>query len=98
MAKASAGYELMKVQLGQDPSDWKPLRSIGPGVREIRIRVGTIYRILYLASLGDAVYVLHAFEKRTQKTSVRDVDLASSRLKSLMAERRAAEREHRRKP
>jgi phage-related protein len=62
-ARREAGHELYQVQKGSDPSDWKPIPTIGPGVREIRIRdaVGA-YRVVYIATLADAVHVLHAFE------------------------------------
>jgi phage-related protein len=80
-ARKEAGVQLHKVQLGLDPSDWKPMTTIGPSVREIRIidRSGA-FRVLYVASISDAVYVLHAFNKKTQHTSKRDLDLALSRL------------------
>ena len=71
----------IKVQQGIDPSDWKPMTSVGPGVREIRIwdDAGT-FRVIYITKRADAVYVLHAFQKKTQQTAKRDLDLARSRL------------------
>ena len=84
VARKEAGVQLHKVQLGIEPSDWKPFSSIGPGVREIRIREdGGAFRIIYAASVGDAVYVLNAFEKKTQQTPKRQVDLARARLKQV---------------
>jgi phage-related protein len=82
-ARREAGHELYQVQ-GHDPSDWKPMSTIGAGVREIRIRdaVGT-YRVIYIATFADAVHVLHAFEKKTQKTAQRDLELAAARLRQL---------------
>jgi len=72
------------VQRGLDPEDWKPTQTIGPGVREIRVRDATgAFRVIYIASLGDAVYVLHAFAKKTQRTSQRDLMLAQLRLRAL---------------
>lgn len=82
-ARRDAGFELDRVQNGLDPSDWKPMSSIGPGVREIRIRVAGTFRVIYLASRGDRVYVLHAFRKTTQQTAQRDLALARQRLKSI---------------
>jgi phage-related protein len=81
-----AGFELYNVQLGRRPSDAKPMPSIGAGVEEIRIwqESGT-YRIIYLARLADAVYVLHAFQKKTQQTAQSDLNLARARLKRLLA-------------
>jgi phage-related protein len=83
-ARKEAGVQLHKVQLGYDPSDWKPMVTVGPGVREIRIRdeMGA-FRVLYVASIGNAVYVLHAFQKKTQQTAKRDIDLATSRLRQI---------------
>ena len=78
------GFELRRVQLGMDPSDWKPMRSVGQGVREIRVRdTRGAFRVLYIATLFDAVYVLHAFQKKTQATAQRDLDLAVLRLRLL---------------
>lgn len=77
------GVQLMMVQNGLDPMDWKPLKAIGPGVREIRVRTGGAYRTIYTAQYEDAVYVLHVFEKKRQKTSKPDIDLAKRRLTEL---------------
>ena len=83
-AKQGAGYQLDKVQRGLEPSDWKPMTSIGKGVKEIRVRgADGQYRVIYLAKLKDAVYVLHAFQKKTQKTSSKDLNIAKQRLKDL---------------
>ena len=59
--------------------------SIGKGVEEIRIwdESGT-YRVIYTARLDEAVYVLHAFQKKTQATSQRDIDVAKKRFDGLM--------------
>lgn len=83
-ARREAGHQLDQVQRGLDPEDWKPMQSVGVGVREVRIRdqVGT-FRVIYVASRPEAVYVLHAFQKKTQATSKRDLDLAEARLKEL---------------
>ena len=79
-AKRDAGYQLDRVQHGLQPDDFKPMPSIGKGVEEIRIRDDTgAYRVIYTARLADAVYVLHAFQKKTQATSKRDIDLAKQR-------------------
>jgi phage-related protein len=79
-----AGNELYQVQKGHDPSDWKPMPTIGAGVREIRIRdADGAYRVIYVATFADAIHVLHAFQKRSQKTAQRDLDLAMTRLRQL---------------
>lgn len=82
-ARRQAGFELYAIQRGDNPSDWKPMRSVGPGVREIRIHVLGEWRVLYVAQHADAVYVLHAFQKKTHKTSQRDVDLARRRYRQI---------------
>jgi len=80
-ARRAAGFELYAVQCGLEPSDWKPIQTIGTGVREIRIHVLGEWRVIYVAKLKDAVYVLHAFRKKTQKTSSKDIELARQRYK-----------------
>ena len=84
-AKREAGYQIDKVQHGQEPDDWKPMTTIGSGVKEIRVwdEVGT-FRVIYLAKLADAVFVLHCFQKKTEQTSVKDIRLARKRFKELM--------------
>jgi phage-related protein len=83
-ARREAGHELYQVQKGLDPSDWKPMPTIGAGVREIRIRDGSgAYRVIYIATLADAIHVLHAFQKKSQKTAQRDLALAAARLRAL---------------
>lgn len=83
-----AGYQLEKVQRGDPPDDFKPLSTVGKGVQEIRIwdRSGT-YRVVYTARLEDAVYVLHAFQKKAQATPKRELDLARKRYAHLKRDR-----------
>ena len=84
-ARQDTGYQLDRVQRGMQPDDFKPMPSIGKGVEEIRVRDETgAYRVVYTARLAEAVYVLHAFQKKTQATSKRDIDLAVERFKELM--------------
>lgn len=79
-----AGYQLEKVQRGEQPDDFKPLPSVGKGVEEIRITDETgAYRVIYVARRAEAVYVLHAFQKKTQATSLRDIEIARKRLTEL---------------
>lgn len=83
------GHQLFLVQCGDDPDDWKPMNSIGPGAREIRLRDESgAYRVVYLAKLADAVYVLHCFQKKTEKTELADVELARQRYRDLLQETR----------
>ena len=86
-AKRSAGHQLGLVQYGLDPLDWKSMETVGPGTKEIRIRAETGYRVLYVAKFSEAVYVLHAFVKKTTKTSKKDIDLATGRYRALIKER-----------
>ncbi|MGH7260183.1 MAG: type II toxin-antitoxin system RelE/ParE family toxin [Nitrospiraceae bacterium] len=83
-AKREIGYQLSKVQGGLEPSDWKAMPSIGPGVREIRVHAGDEYRVIYVAKFQEAVYVLHAFGKKTSKTAQPDLALARQRLQTLV--------------
>lgn len=87
-ARREAGYQIDRVQHGLLPTDWKPMNTAGQGVCEIRVRdaMGT-YRVIYLARLQHAVYVLHCFSKKTQKTSQHDLELAQRRYRDLMKER-----------
>lgn len=84
-ARREAGYQIDKVQHGEKPDDWKPMKSIGTGVEEIRIRdEAGAFRVIYIARLKDAVYVLHCFQKKTQRTSAQDIALAGKRYNELM--------------
>ena len=82
-ARRAAGFELYAVQCGHEPGDWKPMPAIGRGVKEIRIRVLGEWRIIYVATAEDAVYVLHSFQKKSRKTSQQDVELARKRYKQI---------------
>ena len=87
-ARREAGFQLDKVQRGLNPDDWKPMKTVGTSAREIRIRDDTgAFRVVYVATLPEAVYVLHAFQKKTEQTAQRDIELARARLKNLMRER-----------
>lgn len=82
--KQRAGYQLEGLQEGDEPDDWKPMPSVGPGVQEIRIACSEgAFRVFYVVNRPEAIYVLHAFRKTTQKTEKRDIDLAKARFKSL---------------
>lgn len=86
-ARDSVLIELQRIKEGRDPKHWKPMATIGSGVREIRIRTGRQFRVIYLATLPDAIYVLHVFEKKTQKTAGSDIALARARLRTLLHHR-----------
>jgi phage-related protein len=84
-ARRDVGFQLSKVQHGEDPDNWKPMSVIGPGVREIRTRERSgIFRVIYAVRFADAVYVLHAFQKKTQRTRKSDLELAQERFHSIL--------------
>ena len=83
-ARHDAGYQLDKVQRGQQPDDFKPMPSVGKGVEEIRVTDDSgAYRVIYVARRVESVYVLHAFQKKTQATSRRDIEIARKRFAQL---------------
>ena len=86
-ARRRAGFQLRRVQQGLDPTDWKAMPGVGPGVREIRIHTALEHRVLYVARFAEAVYVLHAVEKRSRRTAKRDVEVAGQRYRALIIER-----------
>ena len=86
-ARRLAGYELGRVQQGLLPTDWKPMTTVGPGVIEIRVHTRVGHRVFYVAKFEEAVYVLHAFQKRTRQTPQREIALARKRLADLVRRR-----------
>ena len=90
VARRDIGAELTLVQGGESPTDWKPMKSVGASVIEVRVHRPGEYRVLYVAKFGEAIYILHAFEKRTQKTPKGEIDVAKRRLAELMRIRRGA--------
>jgi phage-related protein len=82
-ARKAAGFELFAVQRGLEPNDWKPMPSIGRGVKEIRIHILGEWRVIYVAKFEDAVHVLHSFQKRSRKTSQHDIEIARRRYKQI---------------
>jgi phage-related protein len=86
-ARREAGYQLDQVQNGHEPDDWKPMKTVGQGVKEIRIRdAAGAFRVIYVASFADAIYVLHCFKKKSQRTSKAVLELASKRYRELVKE------------
>jgi phage-related protein len=82
-ARRAAGFELYAIQSGLEPTDWKPMNSIGSGAKEIRIHIRGEWRVIYVAKYADEIYVLHSFQKKTKKTSPRDVELARQRYRQI---------------
>jgi phage-related protein len=83
LARRLAGFQLRRIQQGYEPDDWKAMQTVGPGVREIRIHIAGAHRVFYVATRAEAVYVLHAFEKKTQKTSAHDLRIGRERFRAL---------------
>lgn len=86
--RRDAGFELRRVQEGLDPTDFRSMVGIGHGVREIRLHSQLEHRVIYLAKFAEAVYVLHAFEKKTRATALRDTAVARSRYRDVLRDRR----------
>lgn len=85
--KQEAGYQLHRVQNGLEPENWKPFPKIGSGVKEIRISdSGNAYRVMYVAKFANKLYVLHSFQKKTQKTRPQDIEIAKTRYNAIMNE------------
>jgi len=78
------GYELELVQHDMEPSDWKPMMTVGPGVNEIRIHVEGEHRLVYVARLRHAIYVLHVFRKKSRKTSKADIEVAQTQFQQAL--------------
>ncbi len=87
-ARRKAGFELRSIQQGDVASDVKPMSTIGKGVEEIRIWTKDTYRVFYVAKFEEAIYVLHAFQKKTQKTSRQDIELGQQRYQQMLQHRK----------
>lgn len=86
-ARRDAGHQIDQVQRGLEPDDWKPMTTIGPGVREIRLREESgAFRVIYVAKFAKSIYVLHCFQKKAAKTGKADLDLAAKRYRELLKE------------
>ena len=87
-ARHDAGYQLEKLQRGEQPDDFKPLAAVGKGVEEIRVSDSSgAYRVVYLARRAEAVYVLHAFHKKAQATPRKALEIAKERFRQLLGGR-----------
>ncbi len=87
-ARRIAGFQLRRVQQGLEPNDRKPMPTVGPGVREVRIHTVLEHRVFYVAKFTEGVYVVHAFEKRSRKTPKPELELARDRFRALVMKRR----------
>lgn len=83
-AKDDLGQELWAIQNDSEPKNWKPMSSVGPGVRELRTQDASgAFRVIYVLRIADKIHVLHAFQKKTQQTAKKDIDLARQRLREI---------------
>ena len=83
-AKQDAGYQLHRIQNGLNPEDWKPFTAVGSGVKEIRINnEGNAFRVMYVAKFEEKIYVLHSFQKKSQKTRPIDIQIAKTRYNAI---------------
>ena len=87
-ARRRAGHELFRLQCGLHIPDIKPMSRVGAGVFELRVRDAGAFRIFLVTKFDDAVFVLHAFQKKTQQTSRLDLELGAKRYRELMAQHR----------
>ena len=86
-ARREAGYELGRVQEGLMPTDWRPMATVGLGAYEIRVHTRLEHRVFYVAKFEEAIYVLHAFDKRTRQTPQAEITVAKKRLAKLLVRR-----------
>jgi phage-related protein len=91
-ARRNAGFEIDQLQRGLEPTDWKPMPSIGRGANEIRLEEEGFFRVVYVAKFPDAVHILHCFKKQTNQTALRDIKLAKARYAALMLDIKEANR------
>jgi phage-related protein len=95
-ARQRAGHELRLIQEGREPDDWKAMTGVGPGVYELRVRTELEHRVFYVVKFAEGVYVLHAFQKKTQRTAPRDIELGRERYRVVLRKRQDASRRPRR--
>lgn len=95
-ARREAGYALGELQLGRLPDDWKPVETVGPGACEVRIQSWdggvTQHRVVYVAKFREAIYVLHAFPKKSEQTSPHNLQVARARYREMLALRESLKR------
>lgn len=86
--RREAGHQLRRVQRGREAEDWRPMTSVGAGVEEIRLHHDGEFRVIYLARFSEAVYVLHAFQKKSRRTSKNDIEMSRCRYRVACEEHR----------
>ena len=89
-ARKQAGFQLGRLQAGLEPADWKPFDVAGAGAKEIRLtEAGGIFRVMHVAKFEEAIYILHRFQKKTQKTAARDIAIAGARFRAVVTARKS---------
>ncbi len=83
-ARQNLGFQLRLLQQGQQPTDYRPMSTIGPGVFELRDQDERAwYRVIYLSRVRSVVHVLHSFEKRSRETPAKEIRTARQRFKAV---------------
>ena len=82
-ALTEAETDLALLQQGAMPRDFEYMHTVGRGAYEIRINIGTAWRVIYVANRKEAIYVLHCFQKKTQQTNKKDIEVARRRYKRI---------------
>lgn len=83
-ARRAVGFQLDILQQGEEPFDWRPMKTVGQGVNETRVTEASgVFRVFYVVNRPEAIYVLHAIQKTTRKTETRDIELARVRLQEI---------------
>ena len=82
-ARIEADVDIERVRQGEMPRSFDTLPRVGHGAYEIRINIGTAWRVIYVANRKEAVYVLHCFQKKTRATSQKDMELAERRYRRI---------------
>jgi phage-related protein len=92
-ARREAGFQIYNVQSGRNPDDWKSVKTVGAGVIEIRIHEDGEFRVILVAKFEEAIYILHAFQKKSQKIPKKNIQLAKIRYEQVLEERKRYEHE-----
>lgn len=87
-ARVDAGHQLWLIQMGREPDDWKPMTTVGAGVKEIRVHKPHEHRVIYFAQFEEGIFVLHAFEKKTNQTTQHDIEIARAAYAQVQSERK----------
>ena len=93
LVRRALGKQIQTLQSGGLPVSWKPMTTVGPGVAEIRVSMAGQHRVFFVTRFHEAIYILHAFEKKSQATAKHDIDLGRARFQALLREREARARD-----